>query len=239
MSMRSMIAATILALSLLLPAAWAGPFADFEKDLNGSYAIYRVSLFETNRKDKAATEAALRSLQASWQALSLRWAGSPPPHYANDADFVPTLNRVGQTIAKATAETDSGKLVEAHETLETIRDELSELRRRNGIINFSDRMNAYHERMEKILLDSYDGFSPAGLGALREDAAILNAMYQEIEHNTPKDLANRPDFIAARKAVKDSVEALLTSARSADPAQVRQAIAGLKKPYSLLFLKFG
>ncbi len=239
MKIKSISAAAVLAVILLTHPAWAGPFSDFEADLQGSYATYRVSLFETNRKDRAATESSLNALHSSWQNLAKRWSASPPPQYADDPDFVPTLSRVDKTIAKAMTETGAGQLAEAHDTLEKIRDELGELRRRNGIVSFSDRMNIYHEQMEKILFERYDGFSATGLGALREDAAILSFAYQQIEHNTPKTLAETAGFMAARNAVKESVSALLAAVRAQDAAQAKAAISALKKPYSLLFLKFG
>lgn len=217
----------------------AGPIADFEGQLRDAYASYRGALFQTNQKNKQATEAALATFSQKWTAIIGRWAKAPPPQYADDASFEQVLSEVAGIVKTAGVETDVGKLAEAHQTLEKIRDLLSGLRQRNGVVTFSDRMNAYHEKMEGMLDKKYDAFSAPGLAELREDAAVLAHLVYEIAANPLAGSSSNAEYDAAFKALKGSVEAVLAAARTGDAAAAKVALQGLKKPYSQMFLKFG
>ncbi len=239
MKRTSLLSAAAIAALLASSSVWAGPFADFETQVRSTYAGYRVALFQTNKNDKAATLDALKGLTAQWSALTQKWSASPPPQYADDAKYPDTLKSVAAVIAQATAEADKGELAKSHETLEKIRDDLAALRERNGVVVFSDRMNAYHTKMEGVLGEGYDGFSAAGLGRLREDAAILAYLYSDIAARPPADAAGKPDYAQALGAMKASIDALQAAARAGDADAAKKAVGGLKGPYSLLFLKFG
>ncbi len=239
--MKRILAAVSFALAVLgaaLPAS-AGPIAEFEGQLREAYASYRGALFQTNQKNQQATEAALATFIQKWGVIVGQWAKSPPPQYADDVSFERVLAEVASITKAASVEAGTGKLAEAHQTLEKIRDLLSGLRHRNGIVTFSDRMNSYHEKMEVMLDKKYDGFSPSGLGELREDAAVLAHLVHEIAENPLAGSGGNADYDAAFKALKASVENVLAAARAGEAAAAKAALTGLKKPYSQMFLKFG
>ena len=118
---------------------------------------------------------------------------------------------------------------------------MAELRRRNGVISFSDHMNAYHAQMELLLTDG-----PAQAAGSRPAEAVR-----------PGRSAGLPGPQAAQRgacdsgggrrvprllvAVEQSVAALMQALLAQDAAQARVQWrwAGSKKPYSQLFLKFG
>jgi hypothetical protein len=224
---------------LMASGALAGQFAEFEAQLRAAYAPYRDALFQTNKKDKAASERALKKFSSDWTALAGRWGKEPPPQYLDDARFASTLAEVTSVAENAHTAISKGDLADAHEILERIRDLLGDLRSRNAIITFSDRMNAYHEAMEHILTKPYGGYDTNGLGELREDAAVLAYLFRRLETHAPAYFTGGNEFSQALGGVKVSVESLLSAARSADPVAVRQAVQKLKQPYSVLFLKFG
>jgi hypothetical protein len=224
---------------LMASRALAGQFAEFEAHVRAAYAPYRNALFQTNKKDRAASEQALKKFSSDWTALATRWVKEPPPQYLDDAEFASTLAEVTTVAEKAHMAISKGDLADAHEILERIRDLLGGLRSRNGIITFSDRMNAYHEAMEHILTKPYGEYDTNGLGELREDAAVLAYLFRQLETHPPAHVAGGSEFSQTLSGVKVSVENLLAVARSADPVAVRQAVQKLKQPYSVLFLKFG
>ncbi len=227
------------AILLMGGAAAAGQFADFETQLRAAYAPYRAVLFQTNKKDQAASEQALAKFSSAWNALVAGWVKAPPPQYAGDADFAASLGKVTSHTEQARAAILKTDLADAHEILEKIRDVLGDLRSRNGIINFSDRMNAYHEAMEHILTNPHDGFDPNGMGLLREDASVLAYLYRQIDAHRPSYIMQDAEFSAAMRDVKMSVDNLMAATRAADPAAAQKAVKTLKQPYSVLFLKFG
>ena len=219
---------------VLATAAHAGPVADFEAQMRSAYADYRGALFQTNAGKQDAAIKAIESFKAKWSAL----AAEPPPQYADDAAYATTLAKVTALADAAATEAGESKLAEAHETLEGIRDEIGGLHERNGVVGFSDRMNAYHAWMETILGKDYGGFDAAGLAVLREDAAVLAYLAADIAAHPPVEAAD-PAYQGLLDAVSASVAALRQAAEAADAPAAKQAVGGQKDPKSNHVLKLG
>lgn len=125
---------------------------------------------------------------------------------------------------------------EAHETLENVREAVSGLNARNGLIAFSDRMNDYHAQLEKALGADYSAEGAARAGA---DAAVLSYLAAQLKAKAPAALAGDPEFAKAVDSIAASVDALAKAALSGDVAAIKAAQSGLKKPYAMAFVKFG
>ncbi|MBU2484556.1 MAG: hypothetical protein KKG78_05670 [Alphaproteobacteria bacterium] len=233
-------ALTAVSLIVALTAAsfaLAGPVADFETGFRTTYASYRMALFATNTGDAEKSKHAIGEFDSRWDALVSESAATPPPHYADDPAWGTTLTEVSDSIAKAGQLAEQGKLADAHEVLEHVRDAIGELHARNGIVLFSDRMNAYHARMEQVIgLPVTDA---AGKQQLLEQSAVLAYLAEDMLKAPPVEARGNPEFEKLAEAVKASVAALQTAARSGDEGAIKAAASGLKKPYSMLFLKFG
>lgn len=227
-----------LALTLaLVGSAHAGPVADFETAMRGAYADYRAALFTTNATQPEAAVKAVDAFKQKWAELMAANTAAPP-HYADDPDYAATLAKVASIADKAAGEVATGKLPQAHETLEAIRFQVGGLHERNGIVGFSDRMNAYHAKMEEVLGKDYGGFDAAGMALLGEDAAVLAYLAADIKAHPPVE-ASDPAYGKLLDGMTDSVTKLTAAAHSGDPAAAKSALGGLKVPYSKLFLKFG
>jgi hypothetical protein len=229
---------SLILLALAAPAL-AGPVTDFEAAYGDMYAGYRSALFVTNSGNAEKSAAALDGLQKQWDALLATYGQTPPPQYEADPKWGETLAEVSGSIAKASEAVAAGNLPESHEDLEAVREAFSALHARNGIETFSDRMNAYHAKMEQIL-----GFDMATLDAgakqkLLEHAAVLDYLAQDVLSDPPANASADPDYQALSAAMRASVDQLLAAARAEDDAALKEAVAGLKVPYSKFFLKFG
>lgn len=232
-------AAAMMLAGALASMASAGPFADFEGDLRSVYATYRSALFSTNAKDKDKSTADIAALAAGWRSLTAKWAKAPPPQYADDPRFAPTLEAAQAEIAAAGRQVGDGDLGTAHLTLEKIRDELGDMRRRNNVSIFSDRMNEYHEHMEKILTRYRGELAPAAAPALRDDAAVLVHLARQLGPARPAEARDAPEFDRLLQATVASAEALRAAAATGEQPSVKSAIEGLKRPFAMFFLKFG
>lgn len=232
--MRAGLAAVMLALPVTVDA---GPMQDFEKQLNSAYAHYRAALLQTNMKNKEATEAAIAAFEKGWSEIAARKA-SPPPQYADDAKWGETLEQVAKVLAVAKAEAASGDLTKSHNTLEAIRELIGDLRLRNGIMSFSDRINAYHEHMEHVVQGSY-GSDAEGLARLREDVAVLSALAKDVEKFKPPALAGDDGFKQALAGMMSSVTSLQSAARAGQVDKIPELRKALKPAYSKLFAKYG
>lgn len=229
--------AAALVVTPVVPAL-AGAVAEFETALRTAYADYRAALFHSNTKNAEGTTKAIVAFEEKWTALSTKYA-SPPPQYADDPQWTETLAKVKFILDHAEALAAKGDLAEAHEVLEEIRDVIEDLHLRNGIIGFSERMNAFHHQMEEVLTKKYDGFTPAGLGELREDIAVLAHLAADLKKFPPAEAAGNAEFTNGLNAVLDSVAAVQAATRAADAAKAKEALGKVKPAYSKLFLRFG
>ena len=214
----------------------AGPVAEFETALRVAYADYRTALFHSNTKNAEGTARAIAAFETKWSALSIKYA-SPPPQYVDDPKWSETLAKVKFILdhAEVVAAKD---LLEAHEMLEQIRDVIGDLHARNGMVGFSDRMNAFHTAMEHMLQDKFDGFSGAGFGALREQAAVLAYLANELDRFPPPE-AGEADYAPTLKALQQAVADIQAAARTNNVAAAKAALAKIKPAYAKLFLNFG
>lgn len=229
--------AAVALVSLALPAA-ASPFTDAETQLRGAYGAYRAALFLSNQGKAPETMAALEKFNAAWDGLATNWGTTPPPQYAEDAGLTLTFQTVDGLIESATAQAAAGDLPAAHTTLEAVRDEVGALHARNGLIGFSDRMNAYHAAMEEVLATDYAALGEDAPGQLRADAALLDYLATQIVANPAPESA-APDYAPLIAGFAASVEAYMAAAEAGDVAAALAARDGLKVPYSKLFAKFG
>ena len=233
---------TPLALALLACAGpvFAGPVTDFEAAYGQMYAGYRSALFATNSGSAEKSAAALDGLRKDWDALVATYGQTRPPQYESDPRWSETIADVTGSIAKASEAVAKGDLPESHETLEAVREAFGALHARNGIETFSDRMNAYHAEMERIIGLDLSALDAAGKQTVLEHAAVLAYLAQDVLSAPPATAATgNADYTSLSAAMQASVDALVTAARAGDDAAIKAAVGGLKVPYSKFFLKFG
>jgi hypothetical protein len=223
-----------VAVVTLAGQALSGPVTDFEAQLRAAYGSYRVALFATNTGKIEQSANAVEAFAGKWNALGDAWGQTPPPQYVDDPRWLETLVEVKRIASEAADEVKAGKLPEAHETLEAIRDELGELHLRNGIVTFSDRTNAYHAAMEEALKMGSDD-----IAKMHEMAAVLQYLATDMLRFPPPEAKGSAEFAALSEALVQSVANFLDAARSGDPAQVGKARQALKPAYAKLFVKFG
>lgn len=230
--------AVVLVLALLAaPVRAADPVTDA---MQAAYVPYRAALFKTNTKAQADSEQAVADARVRFRALGERYADKPPVPYDRDPAFAATLKKVDDVLARAEAQIKGRDLAQGHETLEEVRDLLGELRRRNGVVVFSDHMNAYHEEMEHLVNDGVATIAkPGGMMTLAGQAAVLDYLAKRLKSEAPAALVADAEFTGLVDAVQASVNGLRAAIARQDEAAVREAIARIKSPYSRLFVKFG
>ena len=227
-----------LAAGVLAFPAFAGPVADAEAALRQAYGSYRAALFLSNQNKGPETAQALMKFDAAWDGLSASWQAAPPPQYADDAGLSVTFGAVNSLVEMASAQVESGDLAAAHATLEEVRDEIGALHTRNGLIGFSDRMNAYHAAMEEVLATDYAALGDAAPAHLMADATLLDYLAAQIvAHPAPE--ADDPAYVQLVAGFGASVAAFKEAADAGDVAAGIAAQGQLKVPYSKLFAKFG
>jgi hypothetical protein len=222
-----------------LSPAFAGPVTDFEAAYGEMYAGYRSALFATNSGSAENSAAALQGLEKQWDALTAAYGQTPPPQYESDPEWAATIANVSGSIAKASDAVAKGDLPASHETLEGVREAFSALHARNGIETFSDRMNAYHAEMEKIIGLDLAALDAGAKQTLLEHSAVLAYLAQDVLSAPPANAKDNAEYAILSAALQASVDQLVTAARAGDEAAIKAAVGALKVPYSKFFLKFG
>jgi hypothetical protein len=231
------LSALALAAAISLPAFAADVVTDA---VQAAYAPYRAALFRTNGKSQPEAQQAVAQAQQAWKGVTDRFASKPVAPYDRDIDFAATLAKVSAVYDKAAVEIGAGKLPEAHETLEEARDLLAAMRQRNGVVVFSDPMNAYHAEMEHLLIEGPKMLAGAqGLGQLTAQAGVLEYLVKQLRAQAPAALRQNAEFETLLKDVEGSVQAVKNAALNQDAAALKAAMEKVKVPYSKLFLKFG
>lgn len=208
--------------------------------VQSAYGPYRTALFRTNSNSQPEAAQAIAQAQQAWKSVSDRFGANPPVPYDRDPQFSRTLAQVAAVYAKAATEVAAGKLAPAHETLEDARDLIAAMRQRNGVVVFSDHMNAYHAQMEHVLMQGPKQLASAqGMPELVGQLGVLDYLARQLRAQAPESLRQNAEFDTLLKDVEASVSAAYKAGLAQDANALKGAIGKLKVPYSKLFLKFG
>ncbi len=232
-------AAALIALLVLVLPAFAGPIADYEAALRAAYADYRNALFATNTKNRDGSDKTMAALDAKWSALVARYRANPPPHYSEDAKWAAGLDQVSGVLARAKAEVAKGDLPRRTRRWNPCASGSASCARSNGLIAYSDRIDAFHHFMEHVLTKPYGGLTGAGLTDLVEDVAVLAFLGNELKKSPPADVAQSPEFAPLLAAVLGAVGELQTAARAGNAEAIKTARGKIKPAFAKLFVKFG
>ena len=231
---------SLIAATWVCATGWvqaADPFTDAMQLAN---APYRMALFKTNGNSQPEALQALVQAQTAWDRLTQQFATKVPAPYDRDETFGGSVAAVAKVYAKALTEINAGDLKAAHNTLEDARDIMSDLRKRNQVVVFSDHMNADHEVMEHVMTDGAATLAkPQGMQQLTLQVGALRYTADRLRTQAPDPLIQQAEFMTLLQAVQQSVAQLETAVLSQDSTAVKEAIGKLKGPYSKLFAKFG
>lgn len=208
--------------------------------IQAAYPAYRAALFRTNTKSQADAEQAMGKARQDWRSVVERFTGKAVAPYDRDPAFAKTLAEVTVAYERADAQVRENRLAEAHETLEAVRDLLADLRQRNGVVVYSDHMNAYHAEMERLLHDAPKLLSgPQGFLQAMSRLGALEYLAGRLRSQASAEMAKDADFGNLMQGVEKSLSGLRVALLSQDVGASTHALAQLKGPYSRLFMRFG
>ena len=216
-------------------------FLQFNSDVEKAYAAYRKALFQTNKKDAEKSGKANEMFIQQWKQIKQTYASKPPEAFGSDPKWESTLTSIEEIAQKSAGQITDGHLAEAHETLEAIRDELTDLRKRNSVIVFSDHINNYHEVMEGLLErgDTPDKIDPQTIDQLQGTISVLEYLAAAIKENAPTKYRENQQYQQLEAGLFESLENLNKALESKDPVSISKAINMLKPAYAKLFVNYG
>jgi hypothetical protein len=216
-------------------------FLQFNSDVEKAYAAYRKALFQTNKKDAEKSGKANEIFIQQWMQIKQTYATKPPEVFSSDPEWKSTLTNIEEIAVLSAGQITEGHLAEAHETLEAIRDELTDLRKRNSVIVFSDHINNYHEVMEGLLEGGYtpEKIDSQTMDKLQGQIAVLEYLAAAIKENAPLKYREDQQYQKLETGLLGSLEDLNKALESKDPVSISKAINMLKPAYAKLFVNFG
>jgi hypothetical protein len=244
--------ARILALALFAALLWpallwpAGARAEATDDfLAASAAAYApdrgaISYLHTGNIGLAAL--ALDAMAARWAGLSDRFRNQPPGVFAKDPAWQASLDTITGRIETARAQLEAGDAKGAATALKPIRAALGELRRRNGIVTFSDRIDAFSAAMTAIWVHRHnppDMSDPQTIAALTEQAQALRQAAEDVAADPPAKTAGDLQF---QRLIEGSFGSIATIDRAIEARDQRLLINALREIRSseqLLWMNFG
>lgn len=237
----SFVVLSILLMSVVSVSSAETVFHQFYQQQNEAYARYRAALFQTNKNEQESSLKAVSLFLQLWDVIIQQYADAPPEIFAADPEWKTTLENIATIAAKGKVGIEAGALAEAHETLELIRDELTDLRQRNHVIVFSDHINTYHEVMEHLLEAGYtaDNINDTALNAIREQLGVLEFLSTRIHENAPQEYRQNETYQQLEQGLFASIQALRDAVDKKSPEEIATAIQNLKVPYAKLFVNFG
>ncbi len=242
--MREYLLPAVVALALSGPAATvvASDLADYNTAAAAAYGHYRAaaSYLRTGNISIAALE--LEAAQEKWRGVEARFAASPPDAFADDPDWAATLTGIGKRLEDALAATDAGDLKAAGQALAPIRGELGDLRARNNVVVFSDRVDALTAAMDRLWRFRHqppDLDSAATLRELRSGTAVLEYLLRHCREAAPAGLRDNGDFLRFLDSGLEGVERLWQAIETKDRELLINTLRELRSFERLLYLRFG
>jgi hypothetical protein len=238
----SVSAVVLLVLFIFLGTSWAGPiedYASFDRAFIPPLAITQQEKVKPSKK-------AMKILKPAWSQLKDKYYHAQ----TSDDTLRKDYDKIEEQILKAEQIVNSGKdLMAAHETLESVRYILMDLRLREGISYYPDILTKFHEYMEEMYHSGADAapedldedFIYALHSTLKEGLvvweAVKNAPFNPTEYRfSEKKAQMRKKLIieetTALKRLEDAIS-------SKDNTKIIKAAKGVKPKYAQHYKLFG
>ncbi len=240
---RNILRALALFAALLAPiTARADETSAFLKAAAEAYAPYRGAMSYLHTGNNGLAALALDAAAARWAGLCDRFRDRPPAAFAKDPAWQASLDAITGRLETARAQLESGDAKDAAATLAPIRAALGDLRRRNGIVTHSDRIDAFSAAMDAIWVHRRkppDMADPQALAALAEQTRRLRRTLEDIANDPPAKTAGDPQF---QRLIEGAFGSLATIDRAIETRKQRLLINALREIRSsvkLLWMNFG
>jgi len=235
----------LVAVCFLWPAGQAvraNDLTDFNLAAAAAYAPYRgaVSYLRTGNAGLAALE--LEAARENWRKLVARFGKTPPDAFADDPAWRATLKGVGEALDRGLAAVDAGDIEAARQLLAPVRGQLGELRRRNNIAVFSDRVDEVTDAMDRLWRFRHeppDFAQPGELQELRSSAAVLGYLFQRCSQEAPAEVRTDASFQRLSEGAALAIERLWRAIEDRDERLLINTLRELRSFERMMFLRFG
>lgn len=235
----------VLAVALLVPLignpAGAQQKVAFLDAVERAYPSYKMAWFYSRTRGGDMATMELAAFHHAWGRIVEKFAHAPPPKFAADRQWGASLRKIAAVLDRAAAEADAGRLRECHRILGAVRTELAALRRRGGVVVFSDRVDSDGEVVTALtqLTRKMTAVRPADLVKLRGMSARMKKLVSKIRTGAPAKYRHDAGFLASVDGNEASIAKLDRGIGRKNVRAIVGAMRSIRSDYVLLFLRYG
>lgn len=203
---------------------------------------YRQAIFYLRTENPAVAALELDEFIDKWGTVIESFSAEPPDPYADDPAWSATLAEIGSRAKEGLAALDDGDSSAAIGAVGPIRGLLGDLRRRNGVTTFSDRIDeltAVMDVLARYRREVTDLSDDAVVGPVRKQAAVVEYVFEKVRRDAPADIADDPEFKRMYEGVAESMGRLWRGLETRDPRLFRIGSGELRSHERILYLRFG
>jgi len=235
-------AAAVLALLVLAMPAAADDLADFNAAVEQAASHNRVALgyLRTGNLDLASVE--LGRLRDSWTDLTQRFSQTPPPQLQSNPLFAQTLADVPARASSAETFLNAGSIDEARHALQAIREELSAMRKRSGIVVLADCvLDANAAMADFFVYDETppDWAIPSSVADFSGHADAIASVMRRCDSIASPDVRESPEFRRLIDGTMASLAFVPKAVETRDNDLIHRLIDELRAFDNLLTFRYG
>ncbi len=220
----------------------AAPVHDFHAAVADAYTHYREAGFYLRTGNPMVASFGLQDMSDKWQAIIKSFAKSPPGIYANDKSWESTLTKIGKHVQDGLKATEAGDLEAAQKYIVPVRGILSNLRARNGVFLFSDRVDRANAAMEDIWKFRHnppDFSKPDEVNELRQKTTLMTYWYERCRDTASDQVKNDPQFRRLVDRTLYSLGRMWVAIEEKNQLSVINILREMRSSDRLLYLQFG
>lgn len=231
-----------LFLGTFADAAFGSDIGRFNDAVASAYGHYRQAVFYMRTDNPAVAALELDEFVSKWTGVVDTFGKAPPDSYSDDPAWAATLDGVLARAEIGLEALDDGDLAAAREAAEPIRNALAELRRRNGVVMFSDHIDELTAAIDVLVRyrrEVTDLGDDEVVEPVRRQAAVVAYLFEKVRVNAPAAIADDPEFKRTFDGVAESMGRLWRGLQTRDPRLFRIGSGELHSHERMLYLRFG
>lgn len=220
----------------------ASELGTFNQQVADAYAPYRSAMFYLRTGNPGVAFLDLDTASERWQSVVERFATATPDAFAEDKDFATTLSSVESAFDAGKNALDAGDEAAATAALATIRTDLSDLRRRNGLRAYSDCIDDMNAAMDRLWIYRHE--PPAfdqddQVNAVKRDAAVTEFLYRRCYETAPAEFQESDSFKRLFEGSLISLPLIFGALDRGNEAQLINILRELRSFDRMIWLEFG
>ncbi len=241
---RILLAGLMLALTVSVSGrnGSAGELKSFNQQVAYAYAPYRSAMFylRTGNADVAFLD--IKTASERWRSIVDRFVGATPDAFADEPDFIDTLKTVQEAFDSGMKALSADDQEAATRALATIRADLADLRRRNGLRAYSDCIDDMNAAMDRLWI--YRSQPPAfdqtdQVNAVKREAAVTEFLYRRCYETAPATYQERDMFKRLFEGSLTSLPLIFDALDRSNEAQLINILRELRSFDRMIWLEFG